>query len=384
MPNVALNVIDLESAVNKTELKRLLQILIETTYDTFIGAGVHTVIMDDQEVTLQLSNHLLKRSKEKQPHVLRIEVLDRHPSSQSASQAIYKSTAVILPEQNFYVKTKPIEENHLVKVIFTRGIEDIQAIKDEAEFTQMNPKLQGKPVVFNQQVGFIVYRELPQYSTLLNLLDRTNLSGEERFKLTYEILKAYKNQVYNCGLVHSKISTRSILVNPSNLDVVFSDYSGAVLRPTHGAVQNLRRGTYHLNAPETIAHDIVSTESDSFCLGLVIAEVWGDVSTYTFSSHLSRDQQLLFWAQLKWLQLFLEIDISEHKQRKIVSIIDALTRDNPTERIKLRAVLDCASILIGEESKYHRLTNHFFKCMNGTDAYSADPEEQSRLRRFSF
>lgn len=162
-------------------------------------------------------------------------------------------------------------------------------IKREHELTPSHLKM--KPPVFlakpdaKMENAYLVMRRLPGeelYALILAINEArpTELKTvDRRLSLTLAILRAYKTQVMDRGLVHRDIKPENILLdysNPDNPVVNIIDYN--LSKKSSESDLGQRVGSLAYIGPETIRFVnrlATSTKSDIYALSLVIGYVWG-------------------------------------------------------------------------------------------------------------
>lgn len=173
------------------------------------------------------------------------------------------------------------------------------------------------------------------------------LTADEQYRLSINVLKALKEQVHDRGMVSKDIKPRNILVDPISLNVIMIDLGLAkqVIDPNNDAA-----GTPEYTAPEVIWNEVADERADFFSVGLVLSEIWGfpidqrpakeiiDERCYQRSTHFALPQ---FKHEREKLPL------------EIQKIISSLIEANPKNRIDLEAGINQL-----EEARFAKLVEN--------------------------
>jgi len=358
MVDYTLDIRTIEQQNNSSELKEVLVALINESNTKLIFSGKHGFNFRGKSISVFLQQNLLKRHSTKNPNHTKIEVLQEEPSSQDQFEAIYRSLGVLLPESNYKFKLTPQSHSRVVEVIFCKQPEVRETLDRVAQYTQMNKKMGCKPVVFDEETVCIVRREIRDI-TLAYYLNEYDLDAGGLFILTYQLLKAYKEQVYNLGLIHSNITDTSIRVNLDNLEVTFTDYCNAN-ELSEWSVELLMSQELPKYYVDPIAKETnhVSTQTDLYSLGMIIAQTAASLTPYHYKPHNIEIQKRIGWV------FFRNSSLSPSDQRIMIELLDGLTGKAPLERISLRAALDTFSEITQQKSTYASLLPSFFKSAN--------------------
>ncbi|WP_298623477.1 protein kinase [uncultured Legionella sp.] len=311
--------------------------------ESFILHGEYTLIMNEKPVTVDLTHPLLKRTKEKKSETSRIEVLEQKKCSSGGFSKLFKSLGVLIPEQNYLFKSKPPEHSRVCKVIsLTEKFTQAMVIR-ESSYTKMNTLLHCKTPVFDKTHGYLVMRNAGT-SDLYELLNNSALSTLQKMQLTFAILEAIKNQVHELGLIHSDIKPENIMVDPDNMGVRIIDYAFAYEAelPRISSIS----GSLEFLAPETLYDNIKTQKSDSFAAGLSIAELWGDQSTFPITRDQSFQDVYEFHLTRTWKNLFVNDSLNDNMKKKIIKILDDLTRIDPDTRSSIDDALNEWEIIL--------------------------------------
>lgn len=339
------------------ELNHLLVLLIEHSKSPFVADGKYTITLSDEEVIVDLKYPLLIRSRNSNKEQKRIEILTPEPFINGGFSSIYKSLGVLVPEEEYKFKEKPLDKTRVCKIIPYSETFDENQINHETSYTKINELLHCKNPVFTDYGGYIVMRYIPGKDLFELLSDvekkKITLSVEQRLILTDRILKAYKEQIYDKGLIHRDIKPENIIVDLETMTVTFLDFSFALKTNGEGEeVVCALRGSLDFLSPETIMKDVVSIESDLYSLGMTIAQVWGDLSSFILESmDLKRNLLEIIKTVLnkKWIDLFKDIDLSEQMKLDIKTLFNSLTHITPSHRTNINLVL----------TQWNQLINNF-------------------------
>lgn len=343
----------INGSLSTTDLKFLLSDIVEKAPTNFISSGTYEGIYKDQNVSLLLTNDLLVRPREKQEDAVRIEVLAPREFNNGGFGRVYKSYGVLIPEEGYRFKRKAIEKSRLCKRIACDDEDKEKDIVNEAQYTQLNPLLHCKSPIFDDHAGYLVMRRAQKEDlhSLMNSIykKKVMLTVEERLDLTFWLINAYKEQVYDLGLIHNDIKPENIIVDWKEFNVTIIDYAFAN-HFSHHVTDSCIYGTPDYIAPELFAHQTRTVSSDLYALGLTIALFWGYVPEVNIDDSLTIEEIKQLHLTRHWYKLFEGIELSDPIKEKITLYLDLMTQFKVKERLNMQQALSYWMNII---SAYH-------------------------------
>lgn len=229
---------------------------------------------------IELKNTLIKRASVSHPDQCRYEAIDIKELGSGTYGIVYE----VLKTLNV-TDTGIIGKNHnkrVVKFLKLRA-NDIKEIENEVILTNLSNGLKIKPeiiVVPNSDGSTDVILIMEKLSGMelfdFMVLDKEKnlINTQQRLKITLNLLKAYKKQIYDKGIIHRDLKPENIYINEKTGEIVIYDFGYA--RDLQSSGQNFHRvqGTLGYIAPETFAGKITRT-TDLYSLAIIIACLWG-------------------------------------------------------------------------------------------------------------
>lgn len=165
-----------------------------------------------------------------------------------------------------FQRTKTLREDAVLQQLTVAGCAIAQSLE----------RLHHKPGFFAEDVRVEIERRLPgiELDTWLCSPAVDNLSIEQRFTLSQNLLEALHSQVTVHGLLHRDISSNNILINPETLSVNIIDFGFACRAPS---TDNVYPDHTVFGAPEShFSAEIqsCSAKSDLYSLALILCMVW--------------------------------------------------------------------------------------------------------------
>lgn len=324
-------------------MSSILEFFIKKNPDSIFINEPRELKVSQTPCEITLSHPILQRSKKKNKDVKRYEVLNPEMLAEGSNGQVYKSMGVLIPEEHFRFKPKHESKSRICKVILLKSLKTIEAVHNEQIFSAKNSKLHCKKPVFSDQQAFILMRKAPG-EELYYVLQKINNKGasvtiEERLQLSINLILAYKNQVHDLGIIHGDIKPENIIVNMNDMTVTIVDYATAVLNKKDKLLK-CRGGTPDYFAPETLFDGTISTKTDTYSLGLTIAQIWGDQSTNLIESGESLDFYLKYRLNHGLTHLFKYMDIDIKTRFKITHVLEQLTHFEQEQRIALEDAIN--------------------------------------------
>ncbi|CAM3046314.1 protein kinase domain-containing protein [Legionella worsleiensis] len=310
--------------------------------------------------SLELTHTILQRMRKKNEDGsrrsgCRYEILHNIPLCKKDAVEIYKSLATLSPDDDNgnRLKIKKPEKKRIIKIQNPAKISleletALRIIKQEALILEKLPHLSGKPLVtdfsLKQTYMYNTMRRLPGKELFDILLDdvegRVVLSTDQRFALSYAVLNAYVNQVYNHDLVHRDIKLENILVSMTpSITVNIIDYGYAKPKDV---TDGLTCGTLAYTAPEIFRNVEISSASDVYSLARVLGLIWGDYLGY----YVYQGNATLYFrnyaGHFPYSRLFQEgtmPDITAAEKAKIKNTLEKMSAYKPDNRINVTEAL---------------------------------------------
>ncbi|CAM3046406.1 protein kinase domain-containing protein [Legionella worsleiensis] len=355
------------------ESKEALIELIKTTPSPFLVSGYYPITFKEKPALIYLTHSLLIRQRAHNSAGCRIEVLQHKKPIKGGFSSIYTSLGVLLPESDYLFKRRREPKSRICKIIPITESFDEKMIEQESSYTQMNQLLHCKKPVFDSKQGYLVMKKVGNHDLFdfLNALDaRTiTLSIEQKLHLTHAIIRAVKEQVHDLGMIHTDLKPENIMVDEKTLDAVVIDYGFA--QPINEPLEDDSvHGSLLYLAPEILFDNTRSIKSDSFALGLTIAQIWG----YLFEIEITPDTEFSdayeFLKNRTWTHLFEHVELSTSLKHKMIQVFDALTEFEPRNRIVSAHALQLWEDIINE-----------FKASQGHSMEPKPPAQKSTLSR---
>ncbi|HAT9718371.1 TPA: protein kinase [Legionella pneumophila subsp. pneumophila] len=200
----------------------------------------------------------------------------------------------------------------------------------------MNKLLRCKTPALDDKQGYLVMKNAGTMDLfeLLEALDAgiITLNVKEKLQLTYTIIKAVIGQSHNLNLIHTDLKPENFMVDPETMNIILIDYAFATPVDQPRTDKSIH-GTKEYLAPEIMCDNSITIKSDSFALGLTIAQIWGYLFNLNITPFTSFDQLYEFHSTRTWTHLFEKMPLSALTKDKITKILDALTEFDPAKRI---------------------------------------------------
>ena len=326
----------LETSHADSDSKRLLVTLIEQSISPFLPSGFHSLTIDEKPVSIFLTHSLLVRHRESKAIGSRIEVFENSLPIKGGCSYIYKSLGVLAPEENYLFKSRTDEKARICKIIPITKVFTQEVIVQEGANTKMNKLLRCKTPALDDKQGYLVMKNAGTMDLfeLLEALDAgiITLNIKEKLQLTYTIIKAVIEQSHNLNLIHTDLKPENFMVNLETMTIILIDYAFATPMDQPRTDKSIH-GTKEYLAPEILRDNSITIKSDSFALGLTIAQIWGYLFNLDITPFTRSDQLYAFHSTRTWTHLFEKMPLSALTKDKITKILDALTEFDPAKRI---------------------------------------------------
>ena len=335
---------DNELIENRDKLRNILIHIIKTARSPFISGGQFGLKYNNKEISILLTHNLLIRPREHHKGQTRVEILNRDALAEGGYAQIYESQGVLKPEDNYKFKSKPVEKSRICKVIPIKKTYGQAPINCEAMYTAMNPLLHSKSAVFSDLDGYIIMRHA-QKDDLFELVAKLEaktitLTIEQRFQITYKMMKAFKKQALNLEILHNDLKPENLIIDWEKNKVTLIDYyfaqpfiidNKAKINTTLYTVF----GTPGYIAPEIFLTGKRTLQTELFALGLTIAFFFGDTSITNCRTEDLVINPQLFYQNRNWKNLFRGIELPDDIKQKVTGFLDIMTDINPKNRFQL-------------------------------------------------
>lgn len=357
-----LQTIDINPTKLTDKTKPLLQAFLDNTdkikfrrskvFFVELHTELHTI-----EIPIRFTNSLLIRPKKSNPTLSRIEVFDTLIGS-GGEGGIYSTLGILEVENDLHFNTKPKKEHVIKAVPLARRInlpagsaEKIRKIKEkpvrkeELKTNLASSFLRCHAALFSKQTGYLVMNRA-EGEDLFYIIEKLGngeikLSETGLILLTLAIIKAVK-KLHQKGLMHRDLKSENIVVDLKTWKIVIVDHTAVRQVPKDNPTQELRckfrKGTLIYMPPESLGSEkIISQAGDLYALGLIIAELWGDLSLSDFMVNNKANVTALKEWQKKdnRFELFKGMNVSTEVQEGINAIVYGLTQYKANDRMPL-------------------------------------------------
>lgn len=354
---------------NPEDIQQMLMSLLEGYPSKYYWeAGVEYKFQENANslTVVRLSHHILKRNRTntKGTTGIRYECIVPGQIAKGGSSAVFNSAGT-LDETGRFKNTK----QRLVKIE--------KWYSNMPPFSAMHPKFTNekwnalislthmKEAVTYRNRLFTVMKKMPGRELFQiiaddlskdNSLIESKLTIEQRFKLTFAFLYAFKEQISDINLIHGDIKPENTMVylSAEELIVSFIDFDHSFLGD---APMEEQSGTFVYFSPELVNKQSLKTkQSDIYAMGRVIALLWGN----SFNSY-SSDWQYASYVQNPHLDnLFSTLEekssLSEYVKNIIKDTLILMHHPKPEQRPSIEEVIECFS-LIDPQAKLSDIIN---------------------------
>lgn len=346
--------------------KQTLFWLLQSSEPKYLKRGIYKLSVDNVLTDVHLKYPLLVRKRETNPAEFRIEVLSREPFITGGHSAVYDSIGVIMPEKNYTFKVKPQDKTRICKIINLTSHSTPDNIRSEVSYSKMNKLLHCKTAIIDTENGYMVMRKQGEMdlATLIAMIcdKKYHISEQELLELTIAIIKAFKEQVQDLGLVHNDIKPDNIIVNQRSMTAIIIDYDHASTKETitqpYTEIINdeIKKGikitgTIPYIAPEGLTHHIRNEQSDLYSLGLTLARLWGDRSTEKIEDNASFSEVAHYHATRQFDHLFEGLPVNPKLWDGVRAVLSGFLNYKPEERMSVKEALTRCTALLQESIK---------------------------------
>lgn len=315
----------------------LIKVLIaKNGMNPLIEHGVYYLILDSQPVRVTLTHNLAPHLRDKKAGIC-LEVLPQNMHLFGGQAKIFCSLGKLVPETGYSFIPALNEEGQRIVKYYDGGetyVSEWKHVPTYAGKARFFPHLHAKPPTVSEHNVAVVMKKIPGVD-LFTLLERCHtkkikLTCKQRFKLSIAFLFALQNEFHNCGYLHRDIKPENVMVDLNTYRVSLIDPDFSMQYNSEGkALDKKIVGSYEFIAPELLQaivlrmrHNIkteltYTLHSDLYAAGLVLAQIWGDWSSFpeidweTLPSNQVYHWVLNFHLKRKWEELFNDTEFSE-------------------------------------------------------------------------
>ena len=336
----------------------------------------------------QLTHSLLVRPSKYDNFRKRVEIFGDKLCNSKYSQ-VFESLGVLKVEDN--LKFKREGKPRIIKEISLKPSKEKKIRKEVIKTNAGSDYLHCKSALFSRKSGYLIMRRGPGRD-LFEIMEKLDdgvisLDLEKRLFLTLELIRAVK-LFHKKQLIHRDLKPENMMVDLETMEVLIIDYELSK-RVEKMKIDKERRtaGSIPFLAPEVYLFNTISQAGDIFSLGLILAQLWGDIAlTKLIKPKMDDFEQIM--ALSNWHKkedrydgLFDEIDLPESMKPKLKSLINSLTRYKAAERIDLaRATSICKTLLL-EVIQSDRVLYEMLE--EGESYESSDSESSTSTDSFS-
>ena len=264
----------------------------------------------------------------------RFDVISTNKLGHGAFGTVYDVTGTLaLDADNIALKQSKIRvvkiQNHSLNNPATH-------LKNEYKMAQRAPHIGVKHPTLVGDTSYTVMKKLPgrELWDIIkdDLYGKRVLSLEQRQQISIAVLKAYKEQVLDKGVIHRDVKPPNIMVDLSNpIAVNFIDYGLSTLVNPSNAIMC---GTPGFIAPEIYNGATATSKVDIFSLGRVLGLLWRDkTSHYAFPRQVDAQN---FANNVHYNDLFIGLDTLNVQNKNIIkSTLTNMTKQNLAARIDI-------------------------------------------------
>lgn len=338
--------------IKDSQQEALMMKVLENKANGLIQKNAIFAIQNDSGIIIvRFSRDLLIRKSKRSPNKQRYEVLSDTSLGNGSFGSIYEVLKT-LEFRESGIRSKSHKKRIIKLIEFTYGEE---RIKREVRFIEIANKLRVKEEVIEngdngKKIAYVVMRKLDislqdyvfKKNATFNVKQLTTL---QLFKLTSQLLKAYKEQLSDKGIIHRDLKPANIMLDPVTGEIIIIDFG--LSKNNVDNDRGIRPGTHGFIAPETYAGLGTTNKSDIYALARVIAFLWGakyprvkryddlknklddktlaeKTKSYQFDEFLNgidQDTQFPFELKIKFKQLIFEMDNEDPQKRPDIETI---------------------------------------------------------------
>ncbi|KTD56462.1 protein kinase domain-containing protein [Legionella shakespearei] len=321
-----------------------------------IEQGRYKLKLNSQLVEVTLTHDLAPHWRDKKSGIC-LEVLPQEQHSSGGQAKIFCSLGKLVPERGYSFTPALDEEKQRVVKYYDddeTSASEWRHVPTYAGKARFFPHLHAKPPTVSSDKVTVVMRKIPGID-LFSLLDlcqanKITLTTGDRFKLSIAFITALQNEFHKRGYLHRDIKPENVMVDLKTYRVTMIDPDFSAPLDAEGKVIDKKIvGSYEFISPEilkAISQNVTAElpytlQSDLYAAGLVLAQIWGDWSSFPG----------IYWEQLPSQQVYAWV-LNFHQQRKW----DGLFKNTAfSEQDTMTS--EMAKIKVELENLFNRLTN---------------------------
>lgn len=320
--------------------KQLLTLVLAQSKYDIVSPGFYLVQFQGTEINVNLTKLLVKRTSEKHPDKNRVDVFEKDSSFSGGTASVFKGCGTLNPQHDYQFKNKPAmrsSKGRVAKNVFFKPRSNFneETITHESDITQKDSELHSKKVIFDDRGGLIIMKYFPttelfDFKEELRVGEK-KISDRDYLTLACNIIRTII-KFHALGFIHRDIKPENIRVDEETCSAKLIDFFLAMERQSIYD-DGIICGTPHYIAPELIMGGLPSIKSESFALGMVLAELFGDISSADLTEHWDPAVYLEYHRQRKWEMLFHNNTFPAEIMDNLTSIFDSLCQFSPDKRI---------------------------------------------------
>lgn len=342
--------------VNKAEQQLLGRVFLKYSHkDVFSKDEIFEVKGVNCDYKVKLSTAVIKRQRSKLGHEQenRFEPLLTRLGAGAFGDTFNSGNALAVNPLDKRATVANDTKKRVLKEIKRKpneSVEDFKArVNNEYKLAKLAGKLSPKQPVFftggGEDIAVLVMRKVGDYSLSELLAQNPQLSSEERYRLSYDVLQAIE-ELNNKGIIHRDLKPDNIRVSYKNgvFTVIIVDFGLAKLAEEEKQNPSTRLyGSMLHSAPEVLKECKYSPASDVFSAGKVLWEIWGGKESPTPDSVRKikdKNKRAFELRKLTYKEnlnkplegLFTGLTVSQLDQDDISAQLNRMTHNNPITR----------------------------------------------------
>lgn len=282
------------------------------------------------------SHDIVWRKRNEHKSGNRYEVISPKELGKGAFGTVYDVTGTLaLDSHNITFKQN---KQRVVKVQTHSANNPLNLLKNEYNLAIKASNMHIKePTLINNTQSYTVMKKLPGkelWDVIKdNLVGKSILTLEQRTRLSIAILKAYKEQVLNKGIIHRDIKPPNIMVDLKDpITVNFIDFGLSTL--TNLPNDGMMGGTPGFMAPEIYDGVKATPQSDIFSIARVLGVLWRD--NLVHYTHPLQHQARQFANNVTYNDLFTGLPkLNGHNRNIIKTTLTNMSKKIANQRISV-------------------------------------------------
>lgn len=330
---------------------------------------------EEIQICLFFEQHLLYRPRQKDPSHYRMHIGNETLGSGSFGQ-VFSSPTLLEVENDFQLKIKEEKGKtpYVIKEIKTPGSKDLEkfkkrVIKEIAITRKANPDAGCKDAIFSENSAYITMKRAPgeELAEILIQVKKKTLFLPVRDRLRLFILMIEKTiELHEREVIHRDLKPENMLLDLSSKPMVLTIVDFGLSKQIQGEKQCKHiAGTAVYLAPEALLEHKYSTASDTFALGLIGSELFGDTRIDILYEQLQHKilhkTELAIIAQEpdRFTDLFAGLGLSDGSEKNLRALFKGMTHWDKQQRISLSDALAQAKACLAsyQDEAFHIKTS---------------------------